>query len=99
MPPPEHMYQGLLLDIGGVVHRTSMHLAGRLAETEPAIFRRAAQFVSFGDFLRGAPETVDLPAGDLPARDRARTPVGPRRETVASGRRSADADGLCEAPS
>src|SRR6267378_655389 len=30
-------YRGLLLDIGGVVHRTSMHLAGRLAETEPAL--------------------------------------------------------------
>ena len=41
MPPPEGTYQGpykgLLLDIGGVVHRTSMHLAGRLAETEPAL--------------------------------------------------------------
>jgi putative hydrolase of the HAD superfamily len=28
---------GLLLDIGGVVHSTAMHLAGRLAETEPAM--------------------------------------------------------------
>jgi len=28
-----------------------------LAETEPEIFRRAAWFISFGDFLRGAPET------------------------------------------
>ena len=28
---------GLLLDIGGVVHRTGVHLAGRLAETEPAM--------------------------------------------------------------
>jgi len=41
MPPPEGTYQGpykgLLLDIGGVVHRTSMHLAGRLAETEPRL--------------------------------------------------------------
>ena len=41
MLPPEGTYQGpykgLLLDIGGVVHRTSMHLAGRLAETEPAL--------------------------------------------------------------
>jgi len=41
MPPPEGTcrgpYMGLLLDIGGVVHRTSMHLAGRLAETEPAL--------------------------------------------------------------
>lgn len=38
MPPPEGIYRGpyrgLLLDIGGVVHRTSMSLAGRLAETE-----------------------------------------------------------------
>jgi putative hydrolase of the HAD superfamily len=37
MPPPEGTYRGLLLDIGGVVHRTSMYLAGRLAETEPAL--------------------------------------------------------------
>jgi len=37
MPPPEGTYQGLLLDIGGVVHRTSMYLAGRLAETEPSL--------------------------------------------------------------
>jgi putative hydrolase of the HAD superfamily len=37
MPPPEGTYRGLLLDIGGVVHRTSMHLAGRLAETEPRL--------------------------------------------------------------
>lgn len=41
MPPPERTYRGpykgLLLDIGGVVHRTSMYLAGRLAETEPAL--------------------------------------------------------------
>jgi putative hydrolase of the HAD superfamily len=37
MPPPERTYTGLLLDIGGVVHRTSMYLAGRLAETEPAL--------------------------------------------------------------
>ena len=41
MPPPEGTYRGpykgLLLDIGGVVHRTSMHLAGRLAEAEPAL--------------------------------------------------------------
>jgi len=37
MPPAEAAYQGLLLDIGGVVHRTSMYLAGRLAETEPAL--------------------------------------------------------------
>jgi gluconokinase len=28
-----------------------------LAETEPEIFQRAAWFVSFGDFLRGVPET------------------------------------------
>ena len=37
MPPPEGTYRGLLLDIGGVVHRTSMSLAGRLAETEPRL--------------------------------------------------------------
>ena len=37
MPPAEGAYRGLLLDIGGVVHRTSMHLAGRLAETRPAL--------------------------------------------------------------
>jgi len=41
MPPPEGTYRGpyrgLLLDIGGVVHRTSMFLAGRLAETEPRL--------------------------------------------------------------
>lgn len=37
MPPPEGTYQGLLLDIGGVVHRTSMYLAGRLPETEPRL--------------------------------------------------------------
>ena len=28
---------GLLLDIGGVVHSTAMHLVGRLAETKPAM--------------------------------------------------------------
>ena len=28
---------GLLLDIGGVVHSTAMHLVERLAETEPAM--------------------------------------------------------------
>jgi putative hydrolase of the HAD superfamily len=28
---------GLLLDIGGVVHRTGIHLAGRLADHEPAM--------------------------------------------------------------
>ncbi len=28
-----------------------------LAETEPEVFRRAEWFVSFGDYLRGAPET------------------------------------------
>jgi putative hydrolase of the HAD superfamily len=41
MPPPERTYQGpckgLLLDIGGVVHRTSMYLAGRLAEADPRL--------------------------------------------------------------
>lgn len=35
--PPVSEYRGLLLDIGGVVHRTGVHLAGRLAETEPAM--------------------------------------------------------------
>jgi putative hydrolase of the HAD superfamily len=29
--------EGLLLDIGGVVHRTGVHLVGRLAEDEPAL--------------------------------------------------------------
>ncbi|HTQ89807.1 MAG TPA: hypothetical protein VMK84_09980, partial [Streptosporangiaceae bacterium] len=29
--------RGLLLDIGGVVHRTGVHLVRRLAETEPAM--------------------------------------------------------------
>jgi putative hydrolase of the HAD superfamily len=37
MPPPERTYTGLLLDIGGVVHRTSMYLAGRLAEADPRL--------------------------------------------------------------
>ncbi len=31
------MTGGLLLDIGGVVHNTAMHLVGRLAEEEPAM--------------------------------------------------------------
>lgn len=35
MPPAE--LRGLLLDIGGVVHSTAMHLVGRLAEQEPAM--------------------------------------------------------------
>ena len=35
MPPAE--LRGLLLDIGGVVHSTAMHLVGRLAETQPAM--------------------------------------------------------------
>lgn len=30
-------YQGLLLDIGGVVHNTGVHMVGRLAEREPAM--------------------------------------------------------------
>jgi len=34
--PPREL-RGLLLDIGGVVHSTAMHLVGRLAETEPAM--------------------------------------------------------------
>ena len=29
--------RGLLLDIGGVVHSTAMHLVGRLAEQEPGM--------------------------------------------------------------
>jgi putative hydrolase of the HAD superfamily len=37
MPPPERTNTGLLLDIGGVVHRTSMYLAGRLAEADPRL--------------------------------------------------------------
>jgi hypothetical protein len=40
MPPagePAGTPLGLLLDIGGVVHRTGIHLAGRLAETEPCM--------------------------------------------------------------
>jgi putative hydrolase of the HAD superfamily len=38
MPPAaEGGLGGLLLDIGGVVHNTAMHLVGRLAETEPAM--------------------------------------------------------------
>ena len=35
--PPVSEYRGLLLDIGGVVHNTAMHLVGRLAEAEPAM--------------------------------------------------------------
>ena len=35
--PAAGRLSGLLLDIGGVVHRTGVHLAGRLAETEPAM--------------------------------------------------------------
>jgi putative hydrolase of the HAD superfamily len=34
---PAGTLQGLLLDIGGVVHRTGIHLVGRLAEHEPAM--------------------------------------------------------------
>jgi putative hydrolase of the HAD superfamily len=30
-------YRGLLLDIGGVVHNTGVHMVGRLAEREPAM--------------------------------------------------------------
>ena len=30
-------YHGLLLDIGGVVHNTGVHMVGRLAEREPAL--------------------------------------------------------------
>jgi putative hydrolase of the HAD superfamily len=41
MPPAEEattgMYRGLLLDIGGVVHNTGVHMVGRLAEREPAM--------------------------------------------------------------
>ena len=41
MPPAERTaagtYQGLLLDIGGVVHNTGVHMVGRLAEREPAM--------------------------------------------------------------
>jgi len=35
--PPVSNPRGLLLDIGGVVHRTGVHLVRRLAETEPAM--------------------------------------------------------------
>ena len=35
--PPAGDYHGLLLDIGGVVHRTGVTLVPRLAETEPAM--------------------------------------------------------------
>ena len=35
--PPVSDPRGLLLDIGGVVHRTGVHLVRRLAETEPAM--------------------------------------------------------------
>jgi putative hydrolase of the HAD superfamily len=37
MPPVTETPRGLLLDIGGVVHRTGIHLVGRLAEHEPAM--------------------------------------------------------------
>ena len=35
--PPASPPGGLLLDIGGVVHATGIHLVGRLAEAEPAM--------------------------------------------------------------
>jgi putative hydrolase of the HAD superfamily len=35
--PPAAEDRGLLLDIGGVVHRTGIHLVGRLADHEPAM--------------------------------------------------------------
>ena len=35
--PPVSEYRGLLLDIGGVVHNTGVHMVGRLAEREPAM--------------------------------------------------------------
>jgi putative hydrolase of the HAD superfamily len=37
MPPAADPPRGLLLDIGGVVHATGIHLVGRLAEREPAM--------------------------------------------------------------
>ena len=37
--PPASKPRGLLLDIGGVVHATGIHLVGRLAEAEPAMRR------------------------------------------------------------
>jgi hypothetical protein len=40
MPPatePAGGPRGLLLDIGGMVHATGIHLVGRLAEAEPAV--------------------------------------------------------------
>ena len=36
-PTAAGRYQGLLLDIGGVVHNTGVHMVGRLAEREPAM--------------------------------------------------------------
>jgi putative hydrolase of the HAD superfamily len=35
--PPAAEVRGLLLDIGGVVHRTGIHLVGRLADRKPAM--------------------------------------------------------------
>ncbi len=37
MPPATDGPRGLLLDIGGTVHATGIHLVGRLAEREPAL--------------------------------------------------------------
>ena len=37
MPPAAEAFGGLLLDIGGVLHATGIHLVGRLAEREPAV--------------------------------------------------------------
>jgi putative hydrolase of the HAD superfamily len=37
MPPAAERFGGLLLDIGGVLHATGIHLVGRLAEREPAV--------------------------------------------------------------
>jgi putative hydrolase of the HAD superfamily len=36
-PAPAAGFGGLLLDIGGVLHATGIHLVGRLAEREPAV--------------------------------------------------------------
>jgi putative hydrolase of the HAD superfamily len=52
--PPAAEPDGLLLDIGGVVHSTAMHLVERLAEQEPAmrpVLERIGGIASNGDEL------------------------------------------------
>ena len=48
---------GLLLDIGGVVHSTAMHLVERLAETEPAM-RPVLEQIGGLDDMRSAPRSI-----------------------------------------